>query len=66
MGSLFSPDAPDTPPIPDRGDVTGAAARERRRASRTGRNQTLLTAIRDRGNTGQRPRSEASMLLSGG
>lgn len=63
MSSLFSPDMPETPPVPDRRDALGADQRLRERANRTGRNQTLLTSIRDRGNTGMRPRE--TTLLGG-
>lgn len=65
MSGLFAPDAPDPPPVPDRGDVAGADRNVRRRAGRTGRNQVLLTSIRDRGNTGQRPTADSNTLLGG-
>jgi hypothetical protein len=65
MSSIFSPDAPEPPPVPDRSDVTGAEQRLRERSAQTGRNQTLLTSIRDRGNTGMRPRAEMATLLGG-
>jgi len=65
MSSLFAPDAPDPVPLPDRSAVSGAERRLRERAARTGRNQTLLTRPRDRGNTGMRPRAESTTLLGG-
>lgn len=65
MSSLFSPDMPESPPVPDQSDVTGADRRLRERAQRTGRSQTLLTRVQDRGNTGMRPRAESATLLGG-
>ena len=66
MSGLFSPNAPDLPPVPDRGDVSGADRERRARAATRGRNQVLLTRVRDTGNTGMRPRAETATLLSGG
>lgn len=65
MSGLFSPNVPDPAPVPDGSDVIGADDRLRQRAARTGRNQTLLSAIKDRGNTGMRPRAQAATLLGG-
>lgn len=65
MSGLFSPDVPDPRPVPDGTDVIGADQRLRERAARTGRGQTLLSSIKDRGNTGMRPRAESATLLGG-
>ena len=65
MSGLFSPNAPDPPPVPDRGDASAADMEMRRRAGRSGRNQVLLTSVRDQGNTGQRPSGGMSTLLGG-
>lgn len=57
-GLLGGAKVPKPPPIPDQEDAAGAADKLRERlASRSGRQQTLLTGTVDAGAGRQRPRS---------